>query len=109
MVNGVGIVHYLAVIGVLSMDEFEAVRTPFVPAIFPLVCGCKMGVEAFLGVEEPNPTGVGREVCLPPLRIDDDLRMPDPPGLSSELSEMFDPVLQKGHISILKTHLNLHF
>ena len=84
---------YLAVIGVLSMDEFDAVLIPFVPLEG---VSCMIGVDAFLGVDEPKPTGVGRVCCRPPDLMDEDLRMPEPPGLSSELSEMLDPVREGG-------------
>ena len=56
-----------------------------------------MGVDAFLGVDEPKPTGVGRTGARPPDLIDDDLRMPPPRGEeSSELREMFEPVREGG-------------
>lgn len=40
--------HYLPLMGVRSVEEFEGVLP------FPLVAG----VDVFLGVEEPKPTGV---------------------------------------------------
>jgi len=82
----------LPVIGVLSIDELLPVR--------PLVTGVK-GVDAFLGAEEPNPTGVGPAALAgvrpPPDRIDEDRRMPLPRGdESSELSDILDPAREGG-------------
>ncbi len=70
--------------GVLSMDELLLVLS-----LFPL----DIGVDAFLGLDEPNPTGVWRsdDVLPPPdLMLEDRLTLP-PLGESSELSDMLDP------------------
>ena len=78
---------YLPVIGVLSATD-ELLR--------PLVTGVK-GVDAFLGADEPNPTGVGLTGVRPPERIDDDLLMLLPRGdESSEFRERLDPVRDGG-------------
>ena len=68
---------------------------PFEPG--PL--SCMIGVDAFLGVDEPKPTGVGLTCWRPPDLMEDDLRIPDPPPrgeLSSELREMLEPVREGG-------------
>ena len=69
---------HLADMGVLSMEELLLVLS-----LLPLA----IGVDAFLGVEEPNPTGVCRsEESLPP----PDLMLEDLKGVHL----MFGPQLQ---------------
>ncbi len=52
-----------------------------------------IGVDAFLGDDEPKPTGVLREETRPPERmLEVRLTEEAPLGESSESREMFDPV-----------------
>lgn len=71
----------LADMGVLSMDELLLVLS-----LLPFA----IGVDAFLGVEEPNPTGVClKEESLPPpdLMLEDLLTLLPPRGSESESRE----------------------
>lgn len=79
---------YLADIGVLSIDELEAVL------ILPLATE----LDGFLGDDDPNPTGVLRVEALPPTPdlMLEDLLTEDPLGESSESNEILDPVLDGG-------------
>jgi len=80
-------VRDLPAIGVLSVEELEGVRP------LPLT-----GVDVFLGVEEPKPTGVclygGLPAEAPDLMLEV-LRTP-PRGESSESKDRLDPVLDGG-------------
>ena len=80
---------HLADMGVLSVELLLPVLS-----LLPLA----NGVEDFLGAEEPKPTGVilGAEP-RPPLRMLEDRLTEEPPrGLSSELRETLEPVLDGG-------------
>ena len=57
-----------------------------------------MGVEAFLGLEDPNPTGVLRLDARPPPErmLEDRLTELPPRGESSEFKEMLEPVRDGG-------------
>ena len=78
--------------GVLSVEELLLVL--FLLLLLPL----PMGVEAFLGEDDPNPTGVLRLDARPPpdRMLEDRLTELPPLGESSELSEMLEPVLDGG-------------
>ena len=80
---------HLPAIGVLSAEELEGVLP-----LLPLVTG----VEVFLGVEEPKPTGVclyGGRPILPPDRMLEVRRTP-PLEFSSESIDKLDPARDGG-------------
>lgn len=73
------------------MDELLLVLN-----LFPFACAC--GVDAFLGLDDPNPTGVclSDETLPPPDLMLDDLLTLLPPSLSSEFRETWEPDLDGG-------------
>lgn len=78
----------LPAIGVRSVDELEGVRLAPLPN----------GVDVFLGVDEPNPTGVWRYGGRPELPPDLMLEVRRTPPLysGSESRDKLDPVREGG-------------